>query len=351
MFLASLRDLQWRHRRFLVSVGAASLILGVSLIMSGLADSLRSEAEITVEAVGADHWVVGAGVSGPFSSVSALPAETASTFDALPGVDAADPLIVLHQAVTDAEERQVDVVLFGHEIGGLGSPPVVEGRVVTGPGEAVIDAQAGIGIGETVTAGAAEFTIVGRTRDLTTLAGLPSLYAPIGEVQGALLGGLDVAQAIVVRGTPDSLPSELAALTPVEVVDDMLRPLSAMIGTVQRVRDVLWLAAAAIVGSILYLAALERGRDFAVFRAMGFGPARLFASLAIQSIVISALAGVLGIGLAQVLVPLLPSRLSVPTSALAMLPLVVIAVGIIASAVTARRAATTDPALAFGGAA
>ena len=50
MWFFSLRDLQWRRRRFIIAVVAAGLAFALSLIMSGTLHHLRQEGDRTVAA-------------------------------------------------------------------------------------------------------------------------------------------------------------------------------------------------------------------------------------------------------------------------------------------------------------
>jgi putative ABC transport system permease protein len=111
----------------------------------------------------------------------------------------------------------------------------------------------------------------------------------------------------------------------------------------------LWIVAVLIIGSMVYLSALERLRDFAVFKAIGVPARSILAGLALQAVVVALLAAVLGAILAQLLGPLFPMLVVVPASAYMALPVVAIVIGLLASLAGLRRAVSIDPALAFGG--
>jgi putative ABC transport system permease protein len=111
----------------------------------------------------------------------------------------------------------------------------------------------------------------------------------------------------------------------------------------------LWIVAAMIIGSVIYLSALERGRDFAVMKATGSSSRSLLAGLSIQSVLLSLAAAVLAIGVARLLRPLFPIPLAIPMRAVLLLPLIALVVGLLASVSAIRRAVSVDPALAFGG--
>ncbi len=112
----------------------------------------------------------------------------------------------------------------------------------------------------------------------------------------------------------------------------------------------LWIVAVLIVGSVVYLSALERVRDFAVFKAIGTPTRSILAGLALQALIVSLLAAAVGVVLSKLLAPLFPMVVAVPALAYLLLPVVAIAIGLLASLAGLRRVVAIDPALAFGGA-
>ena len=111
----------------------------------------------------------------------------------------------------------------------------------------------------------------------------------------------------------------------------------------------LWVVAALVVGSVIYLSALERLRDFAVFKAIGVPTRNIAAGLAMQSVIVALLAALVGAGLSRLLGPLFPMQVIVPAEAFIALPVIAVVIGLIASATGLRRAVSVDPAIAFGG--
>ncbi len=53
------------------------------------------------------------------------------------------------------------------------------------------------------------------------------------------------------------------------------------------VRILLWIVAATIIGSVLYIQAMERTRDFAVFKATATSSAAIGFGLALQPVILS----------------------------------------------------------------
>ena len=175
------------------------------------------------------------------------------------------------------------------------------------------------------------------------------MFVPIADAQRALVGGAPVATAIITAGVPERLPPGLIMRTPEETEADLLRPLGNAIQSLDLTQLLLWFVAALIIGSVVYLSALERLRDFAVFKATGWSSRGLLAGLAMQAVALSLAAAVLALAVSRLLVPAFPLTIAIPPRAMLLLPVVALAVGLVASVAGLRRAVTVEPALAFGG--
>ena len=191
--------------------------------------------------------------------------------------------------------------------------------------------------------------MVGTVSGQRLYAGLPVVYIPLEDAQSMAAFGQPVATAFLYPAPPTTVPAGLKTMSNSEVKTDVLRPLQDAMSSIAFVRVLLWIVAATIIGSLLYLQATERTRDFAVFKATGTSTVDIGAGLALQAVVLSLAAAVLAALLATVLAPLFPMPVEIPTSAFLLLPIVTVTVGLLASLIALRRTATVQPALAFGG--
>jgi putative ABC transport system permease protein len=66
MLSAALRDMQWRRRRLVIAIVSTGLVFAMTLVLTGLANGFRVEAQRTVDSVDVDAFVVKAGAAGPF---------------------------------------------------------------------------------------------------------------------------------------------------------------------------------------------------------------------------------------------------------------------------------------------
>jgi putative ABC transport system permease protein len=347
MLLVTLRDLQWRSRRFVIAGVGAATVFALTLVMAGLVASFESEPRRVLGAVGADAWVVPDGVEGVFTTISVMPESTATTVAGLPGVTKASPVVVLHHTVVSHGTK--DVTVIAYDDAGLGAPHLAAGRLPRAALEIVADRTLHAGLGTTVALAGKRVTVVGLTSGMSMNAGQPIVFARLHDAQRSFVSGTPVISAVLTKGIPGRLPHGLQARDAATTRGDMLRPIQGALRSVKLTLYLLWGVAALVVGSVIYLSALERVRDFAVFKATGWSHRDLALGLAMQAVLLSTVASLLGIVVAQLLLPAFPLEFGVPATARLLLPLVGVAVGLVASAAGLRRAVGVQPALAFGG--
>lgn len=348
MLIAALRDMQWRRRRFAIAVLSTAIIFGMTLALTGLANGFQTEARRTVDSLGVDQFIVKAGASGPFVGATPFAPVELRRIAAAPGVDAAAPLAYAGGTATlDGDTRNVDI--FGAPERGPGMPPVIEGRSPTVPGEVAVSTTLGRGLGDEVEIASQRLRIVGLVENSTALANLPNVFLTTEGAQELVYGGEPLVASIGVRGALERVPNGYRAVDRAGAIDDLLRPLKVAVNSITIVAVLLWIVAALIVGSVVYLSALERLRDFAVFKAIGVPTRSVMAGLALQAVIVALLAALVGAGLSLLLGPLFPMQVIIPTQAFVALPVVAVVIGLIASAAGLRRAVSVDPALAFGG--
>jgi putative ABC transport system ATP-binding protein len=239
MWLVSLRDLQWRRRRFLIAVVATALVFAMSLLMAGADAGLTSETRRIVDVIGADRWLVARGTSGPFTTITAIPADAAEQVAILPGVRRADPLVIFHSTLRRTGSLK-DVNVIGYRPGGLGAPPVSAGRAPVAAGEVVADTRLGLPVGRTVDIGGRPLRVVGAADGVTYYFGGPTVFMPITDAQGLAFRGLPLAMTVVTRGIPHAPLAALQSMTPAQVRTDLDRPSKNGKATIQFLNILLW---------------------------------------------------------------------------------------------------------------
>lgn len=354
MLRAALRDLQWRRKRFAITIVGTALVFAMSLLMSGLSNSFVVEIDRTLDTMAADRWVTRDDAAGAFSPGSFLtPADLAVLTAPQEGVDDAAPVVfgsaAAETAPGDSANEVVNVTVFGVVPLGVGAPTAtVEGTAELGGGEVIVPRSLGKGVGDTLRVAGTDLAVTGVVDESSLLAGTPTVTVTVEQAQQLLLGGQPLASMMVFRGIPD-LPAGYTAFTRSEARSDLLRPMQNPMRSIDFVKVLLWVVAALIVASVVYLTVLERTRDFAVFKATGVGTAAIGAGICLQAVIVAVVASVLGIGLALLLAPFFPMNVEIDASAMITLPVLAVVVGIVSGLFGVVRTARVAPATAFGG--
>lgn len=348
MLQAALRDLIWRRRRYLIAAIGTALVFAMTLVLTGLSNGFDVEAKDTLESFGAGAWVVKEGAAGPFLGAAPFSEDVVAEVADTPGVESAGGLVFGRKSVGEGSALE-DVNVFGFEPDGPGMPEPDDGRVPEREGEVMVSTTLGFDIGETMDLSGTPLEVVGEIRDSTVLAGVGNTFLTISQAQAVVFSGAPIVSAVVVDGELTNPPSGYVALDDDTAMDDFLRPLEQPRQSITFMAIILWLIAALIIGSVVYISTLERVRDFAVFKALGIPVSKVLVGLAFQAAVLALIAAVVGIGLALLLAPVFPMKNVIPMSAFVALPIVGIVIGALASVIGMRRVMTVDPALAFGG--
>jgi putative ABC transport system permease protein len=343
MIYVAFRDLIWRRRRYMISLFGCSLVLGLSLVQTGLSDSFPHELELSIRHLNAQSFVVPPGSSGPFTGPNPVPRTE------LPA--GATPLAYLIESANPT--NAVEVGMYGLSIGSPAEPKVVSGRQLRGAGDALVDDRSTFKTGSHIVLGKRTFTVVGRIADFSINAGMPGVVVPLASMQQAVLHGLDVITGGIVTAhspRPGAMPAGWRLISADTARDDTLRLLANATKSIDLVKGLLWIVAALVVGSVVFLSTIERTTEIAVCKAIGVSTGGLAASLAVQAIVISLLSSIVGVLIALAVAPVFPLHVYLTVGAAALLPAIATLVGLAASVFGLRRAVRIDPALAFGGA-
>jgi len=345
----TISDLLYRRRQFLIATVGAGLVFAMTLLLAGLTNGFGVEIDQTVSGFHADSWVVKAGSSGRIASLTPFAQSATARVAATGGVRTATPVVVIPQTA-DVAGTLSQVNLVGSPVGSVpGRQPLTSGSQVAGPGQAVVDQRMGVAVGTQVSIGGRTFRVVGLTSDRTLLGGIPNMYVPLADAQAAAFQGARLISAVVVTGDAARVPVGLATLTNAEVQAASLDQMATAVSSIDNSKLFMWVIAAVIVASLVYVTALERTRDFAVLKALGASSGRLYLGLAFQAVLVALIAALIAVVLAQFMTGVFTQPVDFPTSAYVALPLSAVVVGLLASLIALRRAVGADPAKAFAG--
>jgi putative ABC transport system permease protein len=344
----TLADLVFRARQFAIAVVGVALVLAMALLLSGLAAGFTVELQNTIGGVGADTWVLARASDGQVTAFAAFSQGAVGVLRHTPGVTAANGLLIVPSQNARIDGVQHTVVLMGVPPGGIGDPTVTSGTTLRHAGDAVVDVRSKAALGDRIAFGDHTFRVVGLTSGRTMMGGVPVVYLPLAAAQRLAVGGRPLVTAVVTHGVPRTVPAGLTAFSSQGAVDNTVRQLGSAVSSINNTKIIMWVIAAAIIGALVYVAALERGRDFAVLKALGSSSTLLFVSSALQAVIVAVLASALAIALSGLMTPVMSQPVDIPLGAYVTLPLIAAFIGLVASTAALRRTVGADPAAAFG---
>jgi putative ABC transport system permease protein len=296
------REVARARLRFGLLVGAVGLLVFLVLFQSTLLSTLLSFFSGALETQSAQVVVYSDDArTNPEGSV--LPLDTVDAVAAVPGVARAGPLGV-DTVTARADGDELDVALFGYELGGPGEPTrLVEGRLPRADGEGVasdIDAGRGFAVGDTISVigpeGTYPITIVGRSSRLR-FSVQPAVFVSYPSYEAAALVKNPDASSItpsmvVVDPEPQVAPADLAAritrtVDGVEALDrasavDNLPGVSAVRTSFAIVLGLAFVVVTLVVGIFFVILTVQKSASLTLLRAIGARTGDLVRALLVQ---------------------------------------------------------------------
>lgn len=369
----ALRELWRRPGRFAVATVILTLVAVLLLFLGGLLDGLlagstgalrQQQADVIVYATGAEASTIRSRI-GPEVREQVEGADGAAEVGGLGSVQLGGRL------EGRGPRDLVPIVLFGYELAPRGLPdePPAAGEVYA---DDSLEAE-GIEEGTVITLGPArsEVTVIGFTSD-SRFSGQGSLWGSLDTWRTVLAenrpGGQvadDIVQALVVRADPDGeSASDLAAAideategaTESYTIGDAIEEIpgvSQQRTTFNQIIGVTLVVAVVVIAMFFALLTVERTDLYGVLKALGARSRTLFAGVALQALIVAAVAAVIGVGAALALDAAIPAGslpFTVTRSRILSSVVALLGASLIGVAFSLRRVLRVDPAAAIGAA-
>lgn len=359
------RNLLSDRRRLVVSLLGVGLAVALMLLIQGLWSGTLARITAYEDSVDAQLFVAEPGTRSFQSDVSSIPRGTTAQVDDDAGVEAADP-IATRGLILELHGTKIPATLIGSRVGGLGGPwALEEGRPVAGEGEIVIDAglasDHGYEIGDRFVMLGASFDIVGLTPDSRALGNGGFLFIS-QEAAGQLLGTPGATSFVLVQTQdPRGVAVRVESRTGQEVltVEQIARGDRELwddtMGSVVRVMLAIAFAAGTLIVALsVYSSVVDRIREYGIVKALGARRRRLLGIVLAQTATLALAGAAVGLGVfvaARTAVGAwLPEfHMELPGSVLLTAFGLVVAMGLIAAILPARRIGRLDPASVYRG--
>jgi putative ABC transport system permease protein len=370
----------YRRARVVLTTIGVTVLIALILMLGGIMNGMRIQAQQYVNSTGADIWISAEGSGSAFIGFSLLVPEYLSYLKDIPALEpnSASPL-VFAQARPVIRGKHGKAVIVGYKPGKLGGPTeydLIKGRLFTPSQleewadadlpvpEVVIDEKMNLEIGERILIGNQELKVVGKVRSLMFVLDTPLLFMDIRTAQDVLLKnslhvnmmigrrakGHTAEQAVQELERVDAELKTIDVRTRQQTLDDIIdtyvnEPMKA----VQFLRVMLWLAASLIVSMITYVTTLEKTQEIGVLKAIG--ASNLYVtSLILKQVALMSVSGVIcGVILSYIFAAVAPIFVSIHPVESLVVALISFIVCCLGGYLAGRKTITVDPMVAFRG--
>lgn len=400
----ALRDVRRHGPRFFGTAVGVGLLLAVVIAMQGIYAGMVDDATILTRAMRADLWLVQRDTRGPFAEGSRIDPSIAQRAAAVPGVRRTrEYTYQLIQRDHRGAVLRIALVGLGWPDDRGSSLPLARGRLLAQPhGEMIVDASAGLHVGETVRLGRESYRVVGLTRNALTSGGDSVAFLSVADT--ALVATDQPAEAIVLerervvdrlrqtdlgrgqpgledlardsRWRPPAMASPPLAAVLVDVEAHRTSEVRATLarwgdvtvysqeqeealllgGVVSRARMqiglftvILTITAALIIMMVIYNMTLEKTHDLAILKLMGTPRRRLLGIVLQQAWVLGAVGYAVAYTLGELVFPLFPRRVLITETISIVAPLATLVVVTMASILGVVHVMRVDPGRALEG--
>ncbi len=368
-----LKDMQYRKARVVLTALGIIVLISLILLLGGIMNGMRIQAQQYVKSTGADIWISAEGSGGAFIGFSLLAEEYMAGLNSAPGLvpDSASPLIFA-QARPNIKGKPTKAMVVGYTKGELGGPKqVVEGRMFTPrnfddyrpeddvPFEVVVDEKMGLEIGEIINISKEQVRVVGKAKSLMFVLDTPLLFMDVRTAQQVFLENTPYVNMMVAKSSgadPSEVASALDELNTIEArsLDQTLSDIMEYwvdepMKAVQFLRVMLWLAAGLIVGMITYVTMLEKTKEIGVLKAIGASNNYVILLLLKQVALISLIGVFIGYCLSYIFAAAAPIFVKINFVESIIVACISFIVCCGSGYLAARKAITVDPMIAFRG--
>ena len=350
-------------RRFAASILGVGLALMLILLLDGLSAGIDARVTAYEERSGAALFVAQPGVSSLLGSTSVLPASTLNQVRSESTVKWAATMRGFF-AVPQVSGIKIPSYIVGSEPGQPGGPwEIASGKAPTADDEIAVGQQfsqrAGVKVGDSMELIGKSFRVVGIAGDADMF--MASFIFMTHKGTDALLHA-PTSTSFVLVGTDQPTvtlehlkASGLNVVTKEQIEKNDLGLKGQTYGTALAVMVMLaFIVGTMVIALSIYAAVIERRRDYGIIKAIGANNARLFRLAAAQSLCLAMAGFVAGLLLffgSSAFLRAAKPQFSIIMSSQSLIRVLVVAVvmGLFATIVPARRLASMEPAVAFGG--
>ncbi|WP_310441682.1 ABC transporter permease [Sulfurimonas sp.] len=375
------RDIEHTLGKFIVTAMGVGMLLGIVLIMIGVYRGMMVDAEILLDDISADLWIVQEDTMGPFAEASRVYEDMKNIIYVMNGIDKSEA-ITFQNIQLPHSEKPVRVVAVGYDIYGsinpVNSKRLIAGRdLKTDHYEIVVTDKTGFKLSDKIKLGRNFYTVVGITHSTVSSGGDPLVYISLKDAQELqFLYSNKEIQNNEARGVKNSESHMVNAIIATvkngfdvdEVANDIRKWQHKSVYTKEQQKEILTknlieksakqiglftailvVVSTIIIALIIYTMTLEKMKEISIMKLMGLPNSLIVSMIVKETLLLGVFAFIFGNIFSHLIYDRFPKRIVLEIPDAWTLFGVVIIASILASFVGVKKVISADPAAAIGG--
>lgn len=375
------RDIEHTLGKFIVTAMGVGMLLGIVLIMIGVYRGMMADAEILLEDVNADLWIVQEDTLGPFAESSRIYQDLKETIYVIDGIKTSEALTFQNIQLPRAD-KQIRVVAVGYDVFGSINPinpkRLIEGRdLKTDHYEIVVTDKTGFKLDDKIKIGRNFYTVVGITGNTVSNSGDPLVYISLKDAQDLQFSysnkeirnnearGIKASQLLIVNTIVAKVKSGFDID---KVAQDIKKWQHKSVYTAEQQREILTknvieksakqiglftailvVVSTIIIALIIYTMTLEKMKEISIMKLMGLPNSLIISMIVKETLLLGVLAFIFGNIFSHLTYDKFPKRIVLEIPDAWTLFIVIIIASVLASFVGVKKVISADPAAAIGG--
>jgi len=375
------KDVMHTLGKFLITAMGVGMLLGIVLIMIGVYRGMIVDAQVLLDDIGADLWVVQENTLGPFAESSRIHEDLKNTLRVIDGIQDAEAL-TFQNIQLPKKPQAVRVVAVGFDPYGTFNP-INQKRILKGRGleknhyEIVVTDNTGFKLGDTIPLLRNDYKVVGITHGSVSSGGDPLVYISLKDAQELQFSysnnrirndrvrgfkNIDshMVNTIVARIKPGYSVNKVAqelrrfkyksVYTAAEqkwiLTKNLVDKAAKQIGLFTAI---LIVVSTIIIALIIYTMTLEKMKEIAIMKLIGIPNSMIIKMIAQETLLLGFLAFIFANIFSHLIYEKFPKRVVLEIPDAWILFIVVIIASLLASLIGIKKVISANPASAIGG--
>ena len=375
------RDIEHTLGKFLVTAMGVGMLLGIVLIMIGVYRGMIVEAEILLDDINADLWIVQENTMGPFAESSRVYEDFKDIIYVMRGIDKSEAM-TFQSIQLPHKDKAVRAVAVGYDVYGKINPinpqRLIEGRELKRDHyEIVVTNKSCFKLHEKIKLGRNFYTVVGITSKTVYSNGDPLVYISLKdaqelqflysnkEIQNNLSRGVKNSDSVMVNAIVATVK---AGFDIDEVANDIKTWQHKSVYTAKEQKEILTknliersskqiglftailvVVSTIIIALIIYTMTLEKMKEIAIMKLMGLPNSLIVSMIVKETLLLGIFAFVFANIFSHITYDKFPKLVVLQIPDAWTLFGVVIVASILASFVGVKKVISADPSTAIGG--